>query len=165
MYFIFDWIKGFFGEHLFSRTLCDSICYIFRFGERTQVISCIGSCAAQICRYTKTKPCQGNQCSFLFICIWKNMAKHVFNKFMVLSPESHVARSYVGCCLLRGNMSSNNRTVSRQTPLNGQHWLAKSFLLVGCEKRFIFVIFPVLMALMSLISVLVYFFFFGYVKS
>ena len=133
-------MKGFFGGLLFSRTLCDSTCHTFRFGERTQAISCIGSCAAQICRYTKTKPCQGNQCSFLFIHVWKNMAKHVFNKVMVLSPESHFARRYVGCCLLRGHMSSNNKTVSRQTPLSGQHCI---IFPIGCVwDAFYFCHFP-----------------------
>ena len=28
---------------------------------------------------------------FFFIHIWKNVAKHVFTNFMVLSPESHFA--------------------------------------------------------------------------
>ena len=157
-------MKGFFGGLLFSRTLCDSTCHTFRFGERTQAISCIGSCAAPICRYTKTKPCQGNQCSFLFIHVWKNMAKHVFNKVMVLSPGSHFARRYVGCCLLRGHTCHLTTKLFPAKHLWAGN-ITKSFLLVVCETRFIFVIFPVLMALMSLINVLVHFFFFGYVKS
>ena len=128
-------MKGFFGELLFTRTLCDSICHSFRFGERTQAISYLGSCAAQIYRYTKTKPCQGNKCSFLFIHIWQNMAKDVFNKFMVLSPDvmSDVVYSEVTCHLTTKLFPPKRLWAGN---------IAKSFLLVVCETRFIFVIFP-----------------------
>ena len=163
MYFIFDSVKGFFGELLFTRTLCDSICHSFRFGERTQAISYLGSCAAQICRYTKTKPCQGNKCSFLFIHIWQNMAKHVFNKFMVLSPESHFARRYSDVVYSEVTCHLTTKLFPAKHLWAGN--ITKSFLLVVCETRFIFVIFPRINGPYVFDRRLSHFFFFGYVKS
>ena len=135
-------MKGFFGGRLFSRTLCDSICYTFRFGERTQAISCLGSCAAQICRYTKTKPCEGNQCSFWFIHIlfgkiWSSTClTNLWScRPKVISPDvmSDVVYSEVTC-----HLTTKLFPPKRLWAVN----IAKSFLLVVCETRFIFVIFP-----------------------